>query len=156
MKNKKIGRAYGFINCRQPKEDVAWTANNIREFLSQSVPLQDRLELRVNQGLSSLRKSRIIEAKTELFRIVLEANQDGRLFLKPGKTCIVKDNVVFSHTFGNLYVIRASLPETANKAVADELAAIVNQMYNSPLYEENEPFRGIVTYHQGGKYILRK
>ena len=52
-------------------------------------------------------------------------------------------------------VVRASFPGQTNQRAADELAAIGNQAYNSPVYDNGEEFRGEIVYKQGNEYVLR-
>lgn len=48
------------------------------------------------------------------------------------------------------YILRARATSMANSQVADEVADIINQAYQSPLYEENEPFFGRIMYREDG------
>ena len=43
-------------------------------------------------------------------------------------------------------------PGKSNEEAAGELAAIFNQMYNSPLFKDGEKFFGEIFYLEGGKY----
>lgn len=152
---KSAGQAYGFINCRQLKGEVAHYAGEIKNLFAESMPLLDRLELRVSQGLSSLRKSGIVEDKAMLLALVRIAGERGDIAISPEKRPVSADGAAF-HDSGDLYTLRASMPDTPDRAVADELAAIINQMYNSPLYDEGEPFRGIIAFFEDGRYMLRR
>ena len=51
--------------------------------------------------------------------------------------------------------MKASYPNATNEQAADELADILNQAYQSPLYENNEQFRGEIVYKDNGSYIFR-
>lgn len=53
------------------------------------------------------------------------------------------------------YVMEATYPGTTNKATADELATILNQAYQSPLYQKGEQFRGEIIYKKEGEYVFR-
>lgn len=54
------------------------------------------------------------------------------------------------------YVLSAkSLPTMNNRQTADELASILNQAYQSPLYQDREEFRGKIVYKEMGRYISR-
>lgn len=57
---------------------------------------------------------------------------------------------------GIKYVMEATLPNATNRQTADELATILNQSYQSPLYQEGEQFRGKVVYEKRGRYVFRK
>ena len=54
---------------------------------------------------------------------------------------------------GIKYAIRANHPNATNRQTAGELAQILNQAYQSPLFEEGEEFRGAIFYKQNGNYI---
>jgi hypothetical protein len=53
------------------------------------------------------------------------------------------------------YVLEATYPGGNNKNTADEVAAILNQAYQSPLYKAKEPFKGAIVYEENGEYIFR-
>jgi len=46
-------------------------------------------------------------------------------------------------------------PDTTNEQTANETSVIMNQAYQSPLYEKSEPFKGEIIYKQGEKYVPR-
>lgn len=50
------------------------------------------------------------------------------------------------------YVIEATYPNATNHQTANEISSILNQAYQSSLYQEGEQFRGIVVYKERGKY----
>ena len=54
------------------------------------------------------------------------------------------------------YVMEATYPNATNNQTADELASILNQAYQSPLYEKGKAFRGIVVYKERGKYLSKE
>ena len=53
---------------------------------------------------------------------------------------------------GVKYVIEATYPDRTNKQTAQELGTILNQAYQSPLYQEGEQFKGQVVYGEGNEY----
>mgnify|MGYP001566595669 FL=1 len=53
------------------------------------------------------------------------------------------------------YVLEANYPQATNEKTADELSAVLNQAYQSPLYETGESFKGAIVYKQGNSYIFR-
>ena len=53
------------------------------------------------------------------------------------------------------YVLKATYPSGTNRDTADEVASIINQAYQSPLYETNAPFKGAVVYEEKGDYFFR-
>ena len=55
------------------------------------------------------------------------------------------------------YLLHATHPKATNKATADYLAQVLNQAYQSPLYQEGEAFEGGVVYKgKDSEYIFRK
>lgn len=57
---------------------------------------------------------------------------------------------------GIRYSLEATYPNATNHQTADELASILNQAYQSPLYQEREQFKGEIFYKERGKYVFRK
>ena len=57
---------------------------------------------------------------------------------------------------GMRYVLGAKYESATNKQTADEVASILNQAYQSPLYLDKEEFRGGIFYQDREKYIFRK
>jgi len=53
------------------------------------------------------------------------------------------------------YVMEATCQDYTNEKTADELSAVLNQAYQSPLYEKGEAFRGEIAYEKNGEYILK-
>jgi hypothetical protein len=56
---------------------------------------------------------------------------------------------------GMRYILEAKCSDITNKGAADEIATILNQAYQSPLYNKGEPFRGEVIFEQNGEYFVR-
>ncbi|PIN94379.1 hypothetical protein COU53_03775 [Candidatus Pacearchaeota archaeon CG10_big_fil_rev_8_21_14_0_10_30_48] len=57
---------------------------------------------------------------------------------------------------GIKYVMEATYQNATNHQTADEVASILNQAYQSPLYQKGEQFRGEVVYKERGKYLFRE
>ncbi len=55
---------------------------------------------------------------------------------------------------GMRYVLQARYQGATGKETAGELAAVVNQSYQSPLYQRDEPFRGELAFPSGKGYAL--
>ncbi len=53
------------------------------------------------------------------------------------------------------YVLQATYPDGTNKVADDEVASTLNQLYQSPLYETNAPFKGVVVYEENGECVFR-
>ena len=54
------------------------------------------------------------------------------------------------------YMLQATYPNRTNKETAEELAVILNQFYQSPLYKDKEEFRGEIIYEENGEYVFRR
>ncbi len=54
------------------------------------------------------------------------------------------------------YLLDATYPDATNRETADELSAILNQAYQSPLYGKREPFMGEIIYEENGEYVFRE
>lgn len=61
-----------------------------------------------------------------------------------------------SKNYGINYGLKATYPHETNKKTADELAAILNQAYQSPLFKSNEEFNGAIVYKENNSYIFRE
>ena len=85
-----------------------------------------QLELSLIEGMNNL------EGDERLTALAQEAKQDGIN-----------------------YMLQATYPNGTNKGTANEVASILNQAYQSPLYQTNEPFKGAIVYEEKGKYLFR-
>jgi len=56
---------------------------------------------------------------------------------------------------GTKYTIETTYPNATNKQTADELSAVLNQAYQSSLYQKGEKFRGVIIYEENGEYLFR-
>jgi len=56
------------------------------------------------------------------------------------------------------YVIETTCQDYTNEKTADELSAVLNQAYQSSLYQEGERFRGEIVYKnkKSGEYVFRE
>ena len=54
------------------------------------------------------------------------------------------------------YVMKASYPDATNEQTADELSAVLNQAYQSDLYQSGERFNGKIIYEKNGEYIFKE
>ncbi|MEK6875231.1 MAG: hypothetical protein AABX30_00950 [Nanoarchaeota archaeon] len=57
---------------------------------------------------------------------------------------------------GIRYVMEATYPNATNHQTADEVASVLNQAYQSQLYQKGEQFRGEVVYKDRGRYVFRE
>ncbi len=57
---------------------------------------------------------------------------------------------------GIKYLMQAKYCNATNHQTADELAPILNQAYQSQLYQEGEQFRGAIFYKEGGRFLTRE
>ncbi|MBS3172358.1 hypothetical protein J4438_02150 [Candidatus Woesearchaeota archaeon] len=54
------------------------------------------------------------------------------------------------------YLLQATYPNGTNRQAANEVADILNQAYQSPLYKTNAEFCGSVVYDEKGDYVFRE
>jgi len=83
------------------------------------------------------------------------------LFLMEGMDTLTEDTQLLqivreAKDAGRKYVIEATYPNATNHKTANEVASILNQAYQSPLYEKGEKFIGEVVYKNRGRYLFRK
>lgn len=57
---------------------------------------------------------------------------------------------------GMEYAMEAKYPNATNQKTADELACILNQIYQSDLFKKNENFRGGIFYEETRRYVERE
>lgn len=90
------------------------------------VKTPSKLELSLTEGMDNLK------GDSKLMALAQEAKQDGIN-----------------------YVLEATYSNASNKQAADEVAGILNQAYQSPLYKNKEQFKGAVVYEDKGEYVFR-
>jgi hypothetical protein len=122
-----IGKAYGFFDCRASKEEIETELPAIRE--STKVPAELRLSL--YEGMDGFMND--IKDDPELVDLTKRAE-----------------------TAGMRYVLDATLPCAGNETTADEVAAVLIQVYQTPFFRNREEFRGEIAYKQDGKYLFRE
>lgn len=54
------------------------------------------------------------------------------------------------------YMLKASMPNIGNKRVADELDAIMINVYASQLYAKGEPLNAGIVYQRGERYVFKR
>jgi len=89
--------------------------------------IPSQLELSLTEGMDNLK------GDSDLMSLAQEAKKEG-----------IK------------YVLEATYSGATNKETADEVAAILNQAYQTPLYKEGESFKGEIVYREGDQYIFRE
>lgn len=134
INGRDFGEAYAFFNCNASLTQIAQEIPTIREL----VKTPRRLELYLAEralpviGYDRSHKPSIVDS--ELVEIALGA-----------KDADIK------------YVLAArSPPNITNRQTADELSAILNQAYQSPLYADGEKFRGEIAYKESNHYVFRE
>lgn len=56
---------------------------------------------------------------------------------------------------GIKYAMNARYKDATNKETTDHLSGILNQAYQSPLYQEGEQFCGEIVFQNKGRYVFR-
>jgi len=101
-----------------------------------------------------------IEREIPLIRKVVGTPSELELSLTEGMDN-VRDNdrlrslALEAKQSGINYMLKASLPNKTNRETADEVASVLNQAYQSPLYGAGEPFNGEIAYEQNRSYVFR-
>ena len=54
------------------------------------------------------------------------------------------------------YMLQATYPNGTNRDTADEVASVLNQAYQSPLYKAKEPFKGAIVYEKRPWYSFKR
>lgn len=54
------------------------------------------------------------------------------------------------------YMLTVRFPGQSNRNACEEARAILNQAYQSPLYDENDPFRGMLVFKSGRGYSIER
>jgi len=134
---KNYGRAYAFFDCRASKEQIEAELPTIR----QCVKTPSKLELSLTEGVCKFMGTSILGRKALVGRPI-----DTQL----------RDVAKEAKDSGMRYVLEAKYEGATNKQTADEVASVMNQAYQSPLYQKGEQFRGEVVYNERGKYIFRE
>jgi hypothetical protein len=57
---------------------------------------------------------------------------------------------------GIQYVLTAAQPHAPNSITANELGDILNMLYQSPLYQKGDAFKGDIVFEEAGKYIFKE
>ncbi len=101
-----------------------------------------------------------IETELPAIRELVRTPSQLELFLIEGMDNVKDDKrltalVQEAKQDGINYMLQAKYPNATNKQTADEIASVLNQAYQSPLYETNAPFKGAIVYEEKDKYVFR-
>ncbi len=101
-----------------------------------------------------------IENEFPTVRELVQTPREMELYLSEGMDSLKGDGALVpiakeARESGMRYVLKAEYPRATNRKTADELAAILNQLYNTSLYSEGEIFYGGIVYKKGRAYIFR-
>ncbi len=127
---RAVGEAYAFFDCNAAPEQIPEELAGILDVVN------------------TPRRLKIFLAKKGLLPVVSRNSLDTELLE------IAND----ARNAGLKYVISArSTPDMSNRETSDELAALLNQAYLSPLYEQGEEFRGGIFYkdERSDRYVSR-
>lgn len=102
---------------------------------------------RIEVELPSIRHAVRTPSRLELSLIEGVENLRGEPALMP----IVRE----ARNSGMRYGLEATYPGSTNKKTADEVADILNQVYQSPLHQDGKPVRWEIVYKDGNRYIFR-
>jgi hypothetical protein len=144
-KNKSVGKAYGFFYCNASKEAIESELPTIRKM----VKTPSNLELTLIKGInwdSNFGK----ELQTLSTQSLSEGHKRSKMF------SAINFLKAMSAVGNSNYSIQAEYSGATNQEAADEVAGILNQAYQSPLYKDKGQFRGEVVYEDKGEYVFRR
>lgn len=141
-KRKNYGEAYGFFKCNASNEEIKEYMPTILE-LAQT---PSELELSLIEGIDKVDSS--------LTHLVSKLGKESQSSTVELANLLNKfgDEI---KKLGINYVFQAKYPHATNVQTANELADILNQTYNSPLYKTREKFFGEIIYKDKGRYVFR-
>ena len=113
---EKIGKAHGFFDCRASKHEIEAELPKVRSL----VKPPSELELSLTNDTNDL--------DNDSFTRTIDAG-----FFRSG-------------SISNSYLLKGNYPEADNGKVASEFMAIFNQLYQTPLYNHREQYRGKIDY----------
>jgi hypothetical protein len=124
----ETGKAYAIFDCKAPKKRI----EKELPYILNSVKASESLELLLFEGIENL-----------LAR--MEDTEDKKAFT----SAIDKEELD-----GLRYALEATDPEATNRETADDVAAVLNQAYNTSLFR-NGDFYGKILYKEGVGYTTR-
>lgn len=153
---KPLGKTYGFFDCSASKEEIEAELPTIRDFAQ----TPETLELYLTEGqeisLKEIAQKASRGACDELDSDYSAPKQGKNPKNKLSRLARLLQRVDIGMGSGTKYTIEATLPNATNEKTADELSAILNQAYQSPLYQEGEEFRGEVVFERNGESVFRE
>jgi hypothetical protein len=126
---KVVGEAYAFFGCRANADQVAEEVQTIMNV----VRAPKGLELSLS-GAGVLPAVSPRSINEDLIGIASDAREAGE----------------------NYVLAARGLPTMSNRETADQLATVLNQAYQSPLYETGEKFWGEIVFKENGHYLFRE
>ena len=120
------GKAYAFFSCNASLPQMLGELPKIR----QVAKIPSKLELSLSTGPVVFN---CIHKEPALRELAQEANEAGLN-----------------------YILEAKYPGKSNQEAADQVADVLNQAYQSPLYADGEKFFGDVLYRHRSKYVSRQ
>ena len=121
-----VGEAYAFFYCGASKKEIEKALPRIRE-LTQT---PSELELTLFEG----------------DEIVERTKRDSKLDYMADR----------ARADGTNILMKGNYPNQTNVKTADELASILNQAYQTPLYQSGEEFSGGIVYKDKNEYVFRE
>ena len=141
-----MGKAIGFFDCKASKERLDAALPIIRE----DIGTPSALEHTLTEGVGILEGGFDLLTAYEKAKTQITYPDSLGFFGRIQKRTEIRTNTDLR------YVITATLPNATNKETAQELGTILNQAFQSTLYEEREHFRGGIAYQENGRYVLKQ
>ncbi len=134
INGRDFGEAYAFFDCNAPVTQIAEEIPYIRSLVQTPKRLELYLAERALPVIGNSWNHKPANVDSELIEIAREAAEAEIRYVLAAR----------------------SPPNINNHQTANELAAILNQAYQSPLYQDGEQFRGDIVYKDRGRYVSRE
>ncbi len=157
-KSAKIGKAYAFFDCSANYEQIEAELPNIRTAVKTPSELELSLTENPDESLMSIAKSASEgnSFNSEYSSVIRAIKDEIDLDENFSRFARLVQIIDIGKESGTKYVMEATYPNSTNKQTADEVASVLNQAYQSPLYQEGEQFKGEIFYEQSGEYLFRE
>jgi len=121
------GRAFAFFNCNASEDAISKEILNIMGAVNTPKTLELHLSNYANNPFPGISDPNLLE-------VYQSAKESGMQYLLEAR----------------------ARPNLTNRQTADELSAILNQAYQSPLYRDGEEFAGGIVYKDRNGYTFRE
>jgi len=153
----RVGKAYGFFDSKASKKEIEAELPTIRKLARTPSQLELSLVEHPDEDLRHIARAasegHFFSREYDLVTAAIKKGEElDRHFLRFVRLAQIID---IGKGRGTRYAMIAKCSGTTNYKTAHELAAVLNQAYQSPLYREGEQFKGDIFYKEGGEYVFK-